>query len=540
MADAGFSAFVESVSFVRDVLDIWDKIETQMHEEAKTTHLAQQLHDFGLQDIRDDVKINLETMQKLLRDRTLDPDRKKRLLREFGGFYTLLKELQDAVDNVLKDTSKPRTEAQVRPKLRWSHILGALMPNRTRIHSPSAQQILDAKLTDLQKAMGTFNTLVMRLGPLTQSGQLAEPFRLAAAELQYTGGMKPMDNGLTFLASASYVAPGEKDAVEKDVIVESLPFKQATMHAVEEGVRNLAARLRPALASSFIPCLLGYRLGEEAVELVFERPLPGREVVSLAKLYATGSPVPSLNVRVALCRQLAVAVLQTHALGLVHKGIRPENLLIAVQREDERAIITDATLFLCGWDSSRLIEGVATKRVGASTPEKLMYQHPERHADGGTAPKKYEIKHDIYSLGVCAVEILTWEVLIQPDTTLSTAYRTAYDRIEQSDANRHGNDGNSNENDDDDDNDYSAVHLTEQMKKLRVAIQYTNNGTHVQDTLVAVAKQKLPVVAGDRMAQLVRQCLDPQSIVQGEDRAQISDNIADSILDDLDKISSAI
>jgi hypothetical protein len=45
-----------------------------------------------------------------------------------------------------------------------------------------------------------------------------------------------------------------------------------------------------------------------------------------------------------------------------------------------------------------------------------LYQHPQRQAGlGGLAESKYNIGHDIYSFGVCLLEIGLWESFVQYD-----------------------------------------------------------------------------------------------------------------------------
>lgn len=45
-----------------------------------------------------------------------------------------------------------------------------------------------------------------------------------------------------------------------------------------------------------------------------------------------------------------------------------------------------------------------------------MYQHPERQDPAGSvAEYKYNIGHDIYSLGVCFLEIGLWDSFVVPD-----------------------------------------------------------------------------------------------------------------------------
>jgi hypothetical protein len=171
--------------------------------------------------------------------------------------------------------------------------------------------------------------------------------------------------------------------------------------------------------------------------LVFDFQHPAKEPQSLASIYVSDTPEPSLNVRITLYSQLAVAVLQAHTLRLVHKHIRTDNLLIALSRNEDKSI-TEAFLFLAGWQNSRVIDCVTTARLVESTVEKAIYKHPKRRAEDGAATEDYSIGHDIYTLGVCMLELLTWEVLVRPKQgvfsppVLSSGYQRAFEQLEYS------------------------------------------------------------------------------------------------------------
>lgn len=104
-----------------------------------------------------------------------------------------------------------------------------------------------------------------------------------------------------------------------------------------------------------------------------------------------------LDVRFLLAKQLAKAVMFVHSTGFVHKNIRPDTILILQERES-----TDLWPFLTGFEKFRLAEG-NTIYQGDDAWEKNLYRHPQRQ---GTSPEfVYAMQHDIYSLGVCLLEI---------------------------------------------------------------------------------------------------------------------------------------
>ncbi|KAI8635168.1 hypothetical protein F5Y19DRAFT_2354 [Xylariaceae sp. FL1651] len=119
-------------------------------------------------------------------------------------------------------------------------------------------------------------------------------------------------------------------------------------------------------------------------------------------------PIPR-NYRFILLRRLADAVYHVHLQNLVHKCIRPESILLFEPAPDGSsafrypAVIGAA--FLTDWQYTRKTE-VASQREAYHDWIMAMYQHPERQAaPGSVAESKYNIGHDIYSLGVCLLEI---------------------------------------------------------------------------------------------------------------------------------------
>ncbi|KAJ8058628.1 hypothetical protein OCU04_012804 [Sclerotinia nivalis] len=106
-----------------------------------------------------------------------------------------------------------------------------------------------------------------------------------------------------------------------------------------------------------------------------------------------------LDDRFNLSKQLAKAVMFIHSAGFVHKNIRPEIILLFHSKEfDKHSLFA----FLIGFESFRLAEG-NTRHRGDAFWERNIYRHPTRQ---GIQPEEdYVMQHDIYSLGVCLLEI---------------------------------------------------------------------------------------------------------------------------------------
>jgi serine/threonine protein kinase len=161
--------------------------------------------------------------------------------------------------------------------------------------------------------------------------------------------------------------------------------------------------------------VLGYRQplqnlpdGTKMFQLVFELPT-GLDRNSLSHLLHT-RPGPDLVERLALCRKLAVATKTIHSIGLVHKALRARSILIL---SASGAPLSTAKAYLQDWTCAREVSGT-TAELGEGVWQKRIYQHPERQ--GEYAEAAYEPRHDIYSLGVCMLEVLLWTPFVVTDT----------------------------------------------------------------------------------------------------------------------------
>jgi serine/threonine protein kinase len=113
----------------------------------------------------------------------------------------------------------------------------------------------------------------------------------------------------------------------------------------------------------------------------------------------------SLSNRFRLATQLATAVCSVYTFGLVHKSIQPENIVIF---QDQDSALGSA--FLIGFDKVRPEEG-RTRLTSDIAWEKNLYRHPQRQ--GVKLQDAFVMQHDIYSLGVCLLEIGLWTSFVQ-------------------------------------------------------------------------------------------------------------------------------
>lgn len=114
--------------------------------------------------------------------------------------------------------------------------------------------------------------------------------------------------------------------------------------------------------------------------------------------------IHSVDHRLHIAKCLVRSVMAVHTARMVHKNIRPETILV-FPRKDE-----DASAYLVGFERFRAAAG-ATTLAGDSTWQSNLYRHPERQ--GQWPESEYIMQHDIYSLGVCLLEIGLWRSFVQ-------------------------------------------------------------------------------------------------------------------------------
>ena len=122
---------------------------------------------------------------------------------------------------------------------------------------------------------------------------------------------------------------------------------------------------------------------------------------------------PSLDVKFCLAKAMARGVASVHAAGFVHKNIRPETVLSLHQNGDSLP-----TAFLVGFERFRTAEFARTTLTGDMLCYRNLYRHPMRqcrHPD-----EMYQMQHDIYSLGVCLLELGLWHSFVLQTDPLIT------------------------------------------------------------------------------------------------------------------------
>ncbi|KAJ5525354.1 hypothetical protein N7494_012004 [Penicillium frequentans] len=212
------------------------------------------------------------------------------------------------------------------------------------------------------------------------------------------------------------------------------PNKSA--EAMEHDVRDLAVRLTKADSSVFglLSCkgfmpiheklspdkknLQGVKPGVLAFDLVFRVPENHdlSQVQSLRHLLLRNTQgsietLPSLSWRMQLAQELAKSISYVHTFGFVHKSVCPESILLLKNISSGASPSRNGpSAFLVGFDGFRSANA-ETALQGNGTWELDIYNHPQRQ--GEHPSDAYKMQHDIYSLGVCLLEIGLWQSFVQ-------------------------------------------------------------------------------------------------------------------------------
>lgn len=120
----------------------------------------------------------------------------------------------------------------------------------------------------------------------------------------------------------------------------------------------------------------------------------------------------SLSRSMAIAKELARAVCSVHTFKFVHKNVRPESVLLLNNAQNANANASTSATFLVGFDNFRSADG-ATNLRGDAEWDRNMYRHPSRQ--GEFPEEKYRMHHDIYSLGICLLELGLRESFISYD-----------------------------------------------------------------------------------------------------------------------------
>ena len=154
-----------------------------------------------------------------------------------------------------------------------------------------------------------------------------------------------------------------------------------------------------------------YQFGEEgSIFFIAMRYIEGNDLADEMKKYKERGEYMPVERMLSIMEQVAGALDHAHKRGIIHRDVKPSNVLLRAPQEGEtgdKAVLTDFGLVL--WEDVDKTLGTAF-----GTPR---YISPEQATDSQTALAQ----SDIYSLAVIVYEILTGEVLFKGNTPMEVA-----------------------------------------------------------------------------------------------------------------------
>jgi serine/threonine protein kinase/CheY-like chemotaxis protein len=165
---------------------------------------------------------------------------------------------------------------------------------------------------------------------------------------------------------------------------------------------NREARIAAALQHPNIVTV--YDAGEEEGLLYLAMQyIEGSDLASVLRSQGRLRPYRALDT----CRQIAAALDAAHGLGLIHRDVKPANVLI----EGRTAFLTDFGL-------TKRVEGTQTELTKAGDVVGTIHYVAPEQIEGG----RVDARTDIYSLGCVLYHCLTGELPFARDTDVAVIY----------------------------------------------------------------------------------------------------------------------
>ncbi|MFD0585339.1 Stk1 family PASTA domain-containing Ser/Thr kinase [Dactylosporangium darangshiense] len=118
----------------------------------------------------------------------------------------------------------------------------------------------------------------------------------------------------------------------------------------------------------------------------------------------------------AIMEQMLAAIAAAHRSGLVHRDVKPENVLVAESPGDQHNLI-DGVVKVADFGLARAVEASADE-TGSHLMATVAYVAPELVTDGHADPRT-----DVYSSGIVLFEMLTGRVPYEADRPVEVAWQ---------------------------------------------------------------------------------------------------------------------
>ncbi|MEU6076877.1 Stk1 family PASTA domain-containing Ser/Thr kinase [Micromonospora sp. NPDC047074] len=120
----------------------------------------------------------------------------------------------------------------------------------------------------------------------------------------------------------------------------------------------------------------------------------------------------------AITEQMLAAIAAAHRAGLVHRDVKPENVLVAEAPTGGAANLVDSVVKVADFGLARAVEASADDENGNQLMATVAYVAPELVTDGHADPRT-----DVYSAGIVLFEMLTGRVPYDGDRPVDIAWQ---------------------------------------------------------------------------------------------------------------------
>ncbi|NBE83786.1 Stk1 family PASTA domain-containing Ser/Thr kinase [Micromonospora rubida] len=120
----------------------------------------------------------------------------------------------------------------------------------------------------------------------------------------------------------------------------------------------------------------------------------------------------------AIMEQMLAAIAAAHRAGLVHRDVKPENVLVAEAPTGGVANLVDSVVKVADFGLARAVEASAEDEPGNQLMATVAYVAPELVTDG-----RSDTRTDVYSAGIVLFEMLTGRVPYDGDRPVDVAWQ---------------------------------------------------------------------------------------------------------------------
>lgn len=362
------------------------EVSLQLRHLRHPETLVQDLEAFEHETERSQLKLLFQNGQHVVRSPVYDDDLKEGLDRTFQDVQRAI----ISADAVVKRTLERKAS---RPFMEWH--------DRRELAEHTGQ--LKRRIADFSKALD----LVHIKEAAHSYTRLGRDVFSASTVVEYS-----LSGNIQITLCHLSQQIGRTPAQQGSFLLEWRKYNSGNKADTEDNITALSEILATGDASNGLLDFVGYIEDSENSRfgLVFALPKAYRSLGTLRDVIRTrGEPLPPLNKRVNICKSLAAAVLHVHSLGpegLVHKNINCSHIMM--MRGGTGTTVSDAP-YLLNWQMVRRAD-TATNWYRVTQWWNAIYQHPTRQRP--RADTAYSMDHDIFSLGVCMLEVLLWRLLV--------------------------------------------------------------------------------------------------------------------------------